>query len=38
MSDIMARTDTLVGEECGNKKAVMLAIYGALMAPRMLHK
>lgn len=38
MGDIMARTDTLVGEEGGHKKAVMLAVYGALMAPRTLHK
>lgn len=38
MGDIMARTDTLVGEEGGHKKAVMLAVYGALMAPRTRHK
>lgn len=38
VGDIMARTDTLVGEEGGPKKAVMLAVYGALMVPRTLHK
>lgn len=38
MGDIMARTDTLVGEEGGHKKAVMLAVYGALRAPRTRHK
>lgn len=37
MGDIMARTDTLVVEEGGHKKAVMLAVYGALMAPRTRH-
>lgn len=38
MGDIMARTYTLVGEEGGHKKAVMLSVYGALMAPRTRHK
>lgn len=37
MGDIMALTDTLVGEEGGHKKAAMLAVYGALMAPRTRH-